>query len=185
MIPVNELRNGTAFELDNEVWKVLEYRHVKVGRGNANIKVKVRNVLTNAITEKSFISGDKVKKANITNYPAQYLYRESDNYIFMDNNTYEQFPINKAMLGIGVNFLQDNMKVDIQFYNEKPIGVLLPASVILEVTQAEPAVKGNTSTQVTKSAVVSTGYTLQVPAFVNKGDKIKINTETGEYIERA
>ena len=185
MLSVTDLRNGTTFELNGELLRVIEYKHIKIARGGATIKVKVRNVNTGSITEKTFNNGDKVQKANLSTYPAQYLYQEGDNYIFMDTSTYEQYPINKDLLGIGSYFLQDNMKIEIQFHNEKPIGVQLPASVVLKVTHTEPAVKGNTSGNVTKPATVETGYNIQVPAFVNIGDKIKINTEKGEYIERA
>lgn len=185
MLSVTELRKGTTFKQDNALLRVIEYKHIKVARGGATIKVKVRNILTGSITEKSFNSGDKVEPANITTYPAQYLYPEGDSYIFMDTNTYEQFPLSNELLGDGLNFLQDNMTIDVQFYDETPIGVQFPPSVVLEVTETEPATKGNTSGQVMKNAVVATGYTLQVPAFVNEGDKIKINTDTGDYVERA
>lgn len=184
MIPVTDLRNGTNFELDHELWKVLEYKHIKVGRGNATIRVKVKNIKTGATTEKTFTSGDKVQEAYITTYPAQYLYRDGESYIFMDTATFEQFSISKEMLGIGVNFLQDNMKIDVQMYENNPIGIELPSSVALSVTHTEPAVKGNTTGNVTKPATVATGYVLQVPAFITIGDTIKINTETGEYISR-
>ncbi|MEI6222203.1 MAG: elongation factor P [bacterium] len=185
MLAVTDLRKGAAFQDEGELWRVLEYKHIKVARGGATIKVKVRNVNSGSITEKSYNSGDKVEPANITNYPAQYLYPEGENFIFMDTNTYEQFPINAELLGLGVNFLQDNMIVDVQFFDERPIGIQLPPSVVLEVTYTEPAVKGNSSGNITKPATVSSGYKLNVPSFVNTGDKIKINTDSGEYIERA
>ncbi len=171
MIPANDLRKGTTFELDGTPWKVLEYKHVKVARGSATIKIKAKNILTGSTVEKSFKSGDKVQDADITRFPAQFLYKEGDDdFIFMDKNTFEQATIKRDLLDLGVNFLQDNMDVEIEFYNSQPIGITLPTSVVLEVTDTMD---------------VSKGFVVQVPAFVKNGDKIKINTENGAYVERA
>ena len=180
-----KLRTGFKILLDNDPFVVLNYTLRPQSRGSAKMITKLRNLLTGAVIEKTFGSSDTVYEADISQNKAQYLYNDGTNYVFMDNETYEQFEFSPEQLGDQVKFLQDNMDVSIMKFNGNPINAELPPTVTLEVTETEPGVKGDTATGGTKPATVETGAVVSVPLFVNAGDRLVINTTTGEYKERA
>ncbi len=184
MIDVNDLRKGVTFELDGNLYRVLDYHHHKPGRGKATIRVKARNLRTGAIVERTFPSGNQVQDVRLDHHNAQYLYTDGDYYYFMDTETYDQFAIPADVLGENAKFLKDNMEVKLTFYKGEPLDVELPITVDLEVVQAEVAVKGDTATGVTKKVVTETGLEVQVPAFINQGDVIRVDTRTGQYVTR-
>ena len=179
-----DVRNGTTFELDNSVYKVVEFQHVKPGKGAAFVRTKLKNVITGAVLEKTFNPSEKLQGAEIEKRDMQYLYKDGDLYYFMDNETYEQLPINKEDLGDMLRFLKENMNVKILSFKGKVFAIEPPLFVELEITYTEPGFSGNTSTNATKPATLETGATINVPLFVNTGDIIRIDTRTGEYIER-
>lgn len=179
-----DVRNGTTFELDNSVYKVVEFQHVKPGKGAAFVRTKLKNVITGAVLEKTFNPSEKLQGAEIEKRDMQYLYNDGDLYYFMDNETYEQLPINKEDLGDMLRFLKENMNVKILSFKGKVFAIELPLFVELEITYTEPGFSGNTSTNATKPATLETGATINVPLFVNTGDIIRIDTRTGEYMER-
>lgn len=184
MIDVNDLRKGVTFELDNNLYKVLEYSHHKPGRGNATIRIKARNLRSGATLEKTFTSGDRVQEANLDYHNAQYLYNDGDLYYFMDNETFEQYAISNDVIGDVAQFLSENMEVKLTFYRSEALDVELPNTVDLEVVEAEMAVRGDTATGVTKRVKVSTGASVETPQFVNVGDIIRIDTRSGQYVTR-
>ena len=184
MIDVNELRKGVTFELDGNLYKVVDYSHNKTGRGNANIKVKARNLLTGSNVERTFSSGQSVQDVSLDFSNVSYLYKDGDSYIFMDNQTFEQPAISKKSLGDSADYLKEGMEVKLTFYKGEPIDVELPTSVDLKVVEAEMAIRGDTATGVTKKVTTETGVTVQVPNFVNVGDTIRVDTRTGEYVTR-
>ena len=179
-----DVRNGTTFELDNSVYKVVEFQHVKPGKGAAFVRTKLKNVITGAVLEKTFNPSEKLQGAEIEKRDMQYLYNDGDLYYFMDNETYEQLPINKEDLGDMLRFLKENINVKILSFKGKVFAIELPLFVELEITYTEPGFSGNTSTNATKPATLETGATINVPLFVNTGDIIRIDTRTGEYMER-
>ena len=179
-----DVRNGTTFELDNSVYKVVEFQHVKPGKGAAFVRTKLKNVITGAVLEKTFNPSEKLQGAEIEKRDMQYLYKDGDVYYFMDNETYEQLPINKEDLGDMLRFLKENMNVKILSFKGKVFAIEPPLFVELEITYTEPGFSGNTSTNATKPATLETGATINVPLFVNTGDIIRIDTRTGEYMER-
>ncbi len=184
MIDVNELRKGVTFELDGNLYKVVDYSHNKTGRGNANIKVKARNLITGSNVERTFSSGQSVQDVSLDFANVAYLYKEGDTYIFMDNETFEQPAITRESLGESADYLKEGMEVKLTFYKGKPIDVELPTSVDLKVVEAEMAIRGDTATGVTKKVTTETGVTVQCPNFVNVGDTIRVDTRTGEYVTR-
>ncbi len=184
MIDVNELRSGVTFELDGNLYKVIEYQHHKPGRGKATIRTKVRNLRTGAVLEKTFLSGDRVQDVRLDYRVAQFLYREGDLYHFMDTETYEQPALNASVLGDAVNYLTEGMEVKITFYEGEPLDIELPTAVELKVTEADAAVKGDTATGATKIVTTETGLKVQVPLFVDAGNTIRVDTRTGAYITR-
>jgi elongation factor P len=184
MIDVNDLRKGVTFELDGNLFKVIEYAHHKPGRGNATIRIKARNLRSGATLEKTFISGSQVQEARLDFHNVQYLYNDGDNYYFMDQETFEQPGIPKNILGDSVGFLQESMECKLTFYKGEPLDIELPTSVDLKVVHAEIAVRGDTATGVTKKVKVETGIEVQVPNFVKEGDTIRVDTRDGSYITR-
>ena len=184
MIDVNELRKGVTFELDGNLYKVLDYSHNKTGRGNANIRIKARNMLTGANIERTFSSGQSVQDVRLDFHNVSYLYTDGDFYYFMDNETFEQPAIKKETLGDDALYLQAGMEVKLTFYNGDAIDVEFPTSVDLKVTEAEMAIRGDTATGVTKKVMTETGLSVQCPQFVNVGDTIRVDTRTGEYVTR-
>ena len=185
MITAGDFRNGVTFEMDGQVVSIIEFPHVKPGKGAAFVRTKIRNVITGAVVEKTFNPNDKYPTAFIERKDMEYLYNDGDLYYFMDNETYEQLPINAGVLGDNFKFVKENMVCKIMSYKGNVFGVEPPTFVELEVTQTEPGVKGDTATNVTKPATLETGAEIKVPIFINEGDKIQIDTRTGEYMSRA
>jgi len=184
MISAGDFKNGVTFELDSQVYRVVDFQHVKPGKGAAFVRTKLKNVITGAALEKTFNPTEKVEEAQIDRKDMQYLYNDGEIYYFMDNETYEQLPLNKEELGDTLKYLLDNMIVKILSYKGKVFGVEPPMFVELEVTYTEPGFKGNTSTGTLKPATLETGYIVNVPLFVEIGDKVRIDTRSGEYMER-
>jgi elongation factor P len=184
MIDVNELRKGVTFELDGNLYKVLDYSHNKTGRGNATIRVKARNLLTGANIERTFNSGLSVQDVSLDFANVSYLYKDGDMYIFMDNQTFEQPAIKEESLGDSAKFLKEGMEVKLTFYKGDAIDMEMPTTVDLKVVEAEMAIRGDTATGVTKKVITETGITVQCPNFVNIGDTIRVDTRTGDYVTR-
>jgi elongation factor P len=184
MIGVQDLRKGTTFIEDNDLWRVMEYEHVKTGRGNATIRVKVRNVRSGSAQTKTYPSGSRVQDIRLDHAEVQYLYNDGDLYYFMDLETNEQPVLSAKLLGDAVNFLVDGMSLALESYEGESISIELPTTVDLEVVKTDPGFAGDTATNATKPATVSTGYQAQVPLFVSVGDKIRIDTRTGAYLTR-
>jgi elongation factor P len=184
MIDANELRKGVTFTIDNELYKVLEYSHHKPGRGLATIRVKALNMRTGSIIDKTFSSSEKVENIRLDYHNAQFLYADGTHFHFMDTETYEQPSISATVLGDAANYLTENMEVKLTFFESEVLDIELPTSVELDVIQSEPAVRGDTATGVNKKVVTQTGLEVSVPAFVETGDRIKVDTRTGEYITR-
>ncbi|MFJ7307033.1 elongation factor P [Peribacillus frigoritolerans] len=185
MISVNDFRTGVTIEVDNGIWQVIEFQHVKPGKGAAFVRSKLRNLRTGSIQEKTFRAGEKVAKAHIENRKMQYLYASGDSHVFMDNETYDQIELPASSIERELKFLKENMEVHIMTFQAETLGVELPNTVELEVTETEPGIKGDTSSGGTKSAVLETGLSVQVPFFINQGDKLLINTNEGSYVSRA
>lgn len=184
MIDVNELRSGVTFELNGELFRVMEYSHHKPGRGKATIRTKVRNLRTGTVLEKTFNSGERVQDVRLYYRQAKYLYEQGDLYYFMDVENYEQPAVGEDTLGEAVKYLKEGLEVKLTFYGEEPLDVELPTSVDLEVTEAPIGVKGDTATGATKTVTTETGLKVQVPLFVESGDVIRIDTRSGEYQTR-
>ena len=185
MVTAGDFRNGVTFEMDGGVYSIIEFQHVKPGKGAAFVRTKIRNVITGAVTEKTFNPNDKYPTAYIERKDMQYLYSDGDLYYFMDNETYEQIPINKSVLSDNFKFVKENMVCVVMSYKGNVFAVEPPNFVELEVTQTDPGFAGNTATNATKPATLETGAEVKVPLFINEGDKIKIDTRSGEYLERA
>ena len=179
-----EFRNGVTFEMDGQVQQVIEFQHVKPGKGAAFVRVKMKNVVTGAVTETSFNPTAKFEEAFVERREMQYLYHEGDLYYFMDNETYEQIPISKDTLGDDFRFVKENENVKVLSYKGSVFAVEPPMFVELEITETEPGVKGNTATNVLKPATVETGAVGKVPIFIEQGERIQIDTRTGEYLGR-
>ena len=184
MIDVNELRKGVTFELDNQLFKVLDYHHNKPGRGSATIRIKARNLRTGATIEKTFGSGERVQDVRLDFHNVQFLYSDGDLFYFMDMQTFEQPAIQREVIGDPAIFLKEGVEVKLTLYENEPLDVELPLNVDLLVVKAENAVRGDTATGVTKKVVVETGAEVNTPNFVEEGDVIRVNTETGDYITR-
>lgn len=184
MIDVNELRKGVTFELDDTLYKVLDYEHHKPGRGKATIRVKAVNLRTGTILDKSFISGDRVQDVRLDYHNVQYLYSDGDLYHFMDLETYEQPAISAEVLGESVQYLKEGLEVKLTFYEGEALDIELPTSVDLNVIQADIAVRGDTATGVTKKVTTETGLLVSVPNFVEEGDTIRVDTRNGAYVTR-
>lgn len=185
MISVNDLKTGLTLELDNGLWSVVEFLHVKPGKGAAFVRTKLKNVETGNVVEKTFRAGEKVAKATLDKREMQYLYKEGSDYIMMDTESYEQLPVTDAHIGDGVKYLKENMNVNILLHDGKIIGLDMPNHVELEVTDTPPAEKGNTAQGGTKPATLETGAVVNVPFFISNGDKIRVDTRTNEYLDRA
>ena len=180
-----EFRNGVTFELDGNVLQVIEFQHVKPGKGAAFVRTKMKNVITGAVTERSFNPTDKVEEAFVERRDMQYLYNDGDLYYFMDTENYEQEPVSKETLGDDFRFVKEEMMCKILSYKGKVFAVEPPMFVELEITETDPGFKGNTATNTLKPAIVETGAEVKVPLFIDQGEKIKIDTRTGEYLARA
>lgn len=184
MIDVNELRKGVTFEVDDQIFRVLEYTHNKPGRGNATIRTKLRNLKTGATIERTFQSGDRVQDIRLDHHQVQYLYHDGDLYYFMDTETYEQPALSAAMLEDNVSYLKEGLEVKLTFYQDEAIEIEIPAAVELKVVQADAGVRGDTATGANKLVTTETGLKVQVPLFVNEGDSIKVDTRSGAYLTR-
>jgi len=185
MISAGEFRNGVTFELEGNVYQITEFQHVKPGKGAAFVRSKLRNLRNGAIQEKTFRAGEKVAKAQIDNRKMQYLYANGDQHVFMDTESYDQIELSEDAIEYELKFLKENMEVHIMMYQGESLGVELPNSVVLEVTETEPGIKGDTASGGTKPATLQTGLVVQVPFFVNQGDHLIINTTDSSYVSRA
>lgn len=184
MISTGELRKGVVIELDDDLWQVLDYHHIKMGRGSAQVRIKLRNVKKGSIVERTFQAGDRWPRAQLERRPVQFLYRDGDEYHFMETDSYEQFVLRADQLDDAVNYLKEGMLLDRTAYQGETIGVELPVTVDLVVTDTEPGFAGDTATGARKPATLETGLVVQVPLFVNTGDVVRIDTRTGEYVTR-
>jgi elongation factor P len=184
MIDVNELRKGVTFEQDGDLYKVIDYSHNKPGRGQATIRIKAKDLRKGNTLEMTFNSGNRVQDVRLDYHNAQFLYADDRFFYFMDNNTYEQYPVNKEILGEQSEFLKPNMDVKLMFYETEALDIELPISVDLLITKSEPSVRGDTATGVTKKVITETGLEVQVPSFVEQGDVIRVDTRNGNYITR-
>ncbi len=185
MISTNEFKTNVTVTIDGDPWQVVEFQHVKPGKGAAFVRAKMRNMSTGAVVERTFNAGERLPKARIERRTMQYLYESDGMYVFMDNETYEQTELSKETLGTALNFLQENMDVKIMSYENRVLGVDLPNTVNLTVVETEPGIKGDTATGGSKNATMNTGYVVKVPLFINEGDVLAIDTRTGDYISRA
>ncbi len=185
MITAGDFRKGITVEWDGGVWTIVDFQHVKPGKGAAFVRTKIKNVMTGAVVERSFNPSDKMPRATIEGKEMQYLYNDGDLYYFMDPDSFEQIPIGKDAVADSIPFVKENTNVTISFYNGAPFLVTPPNFVELEITMTEPGFKGDTTTNTFKPATTETGYEIMVPLFIGIGDKIKIDTRTGEYLSRA
>ncbi len=185
MISVNDFRTGLTIEYEGSIWQVLDFQHVKPGKGAAFVRSKLRNLRNGTIQEKTFRAGEKVAKARIENRKMQYLYSSGDRHTFMDNETFEQIELTTAQIEHELKFLKENMEVNVISYQNEMLGVQVPNTVELKVVETEPGIKGDTASGGSKPAKLETGLVVQVPFFVNEGDTLVIDTRTGEYVSRA
>jgi len=184
MISSNDFRTGVSVELDGSVWRVVEFLHVKPGKGSAFVRTKLKNVQTGNTVEKTFRAGETVPQANLEKRTMQYTYKDGEDFVFMDMETYEETRISDERLGDRTDFLKEEMEVNVIFWEEKVLEIELPTSVVLEITDTDPGVKGDTATGGTKPAIVETGAQVMVPLFISIGEKIKVDTRDGSYLGR-
>jgi translation elongation factor P len=185
VISVNDLKTGLTIEVDGDLCSVVDFQHVKPGKGAAFVRTKLKNLRNGNAIEKTFRAGENVVRAHVENRQVQYLYNSGSEYTFMDNETFDQFTLDKKQLEWEINFLLENMNVNIQSYQGEIIGINIPNSVDLKVVETEPGIKGNTATGATKNAKLETGLNVQVPLFINEGDVLTIDTREGKYVSRA
>ena len=185
MVVAGDFKNGVTFDMDGQVMQVIEFQHVKPGKGAAFVRTKLRNVITGGVIEKTFSPTDKYQDARIDRKEMQYLYNDGDLYYFMDMESYEQVPLGVDIIGDSLKFVKEEMICKINSYKEKVFAVEPPMFVELDIIDCEPGVRGDTATGATKNATVETGAVIRVPLFINQGDKVKIDTRSGEYLERA
>ncbi|GIM44568.1 elongation factor P [Collibacillus ludicampi] len=185
MISSNDFRPGVTIEYDGEIWRVVEFLHVKPGKGAAFVRTKLKNVKTGVVKEMTFRAGEKVPRARVETREMQYLYNDGEMYTFMDTETFEQINVPKAQLEYELQFLKENMNCFVVMYEGAAIGVELPNTVELEVVETDPGIRGDTATGGSKPATLETGYVVQVPLFINVGDRLIIDTRSGEYVSRA
>jgi elongation factor P len=184
MISTGEMRKGACIEIDGEIYRVLTFEHIKMGRGSAQMRLKLRDIRSGHTIERSFQASEKFARARLDSRTMQYLYNDGDAYHFMDQETFEQMPIDANQLGDTLNYLKEGMSLTVSSYKGELVGVELPITVELEVTETGPGYKGDTATAGNKPAKLETGITIQVPMFINNGDVIKVDTRTGGYLER-
>ncbi|GEN57244.1 elongation factor P [Halolactibacillus alkaliphilus] len=185
MISVNDFKTGLTIEVDNDIWQVLEFQHVKPGKGAAFVRSKLRSLRSGNIQDKTFRGGEKVAKAHIDNRKMQYLYAAGEIHTFMDMESYEQLELSEKQIEYELKFLKENMEVNVISYGGEILGVSLPNNVELEVAETEPGIKGDTASGGSKPAIMETGLTVQVPFFVNQGDRLIVSTTDGKYVSRA
>jgi len=184
MYATAEFKKGLKIELDGVPYLIVDFQHVKPGKGGAFVRTKLKSLLTGRVLDQTFRSGEKVKRPDLMEREMQYLYREGDSFCMMDNQTYEQIMLTADQVGEARLYLTENLNVKILFFNQQPVAVEVPLFVELEVAQTEPGVKGDTAAGGTKPATLESGVTIQVPLFINAGDRVKVDTRTGSYIER-
>ena len=185
MVNVNDIKNGMTVEDEGNIFQVVEFSHVKPGKGAAFVKMKLRNLRTGAIVEKTYNSSVKLAKANVQRKPMQYLYQAGDSYSFMDMNTYEQVELFKEQIGDDVKYLKENLSVDLIYFGDELIGVNLPEKIDYVITATENAVKGNTSSGAQKDATLENGMVIKVPLFISEGESVLVSTKDGKYVSRA
>ena len=185
MIDAGELRKGSAIELDGKIYQVIDYHHIKMGRGSAQIRLRLCDIRSSNITERSFQASDKFTAVFLEHHSAQYLYSDSSLHYFMDNKNYEQIALTADQIGEAINYLKEGLNLEILTYKGEAVSIELPAAVELQVIETEPGFKGDTATGGNKPAKLETGITIQVPLFITMGDIIKVNTRTREYLEKA
>jgi len=183
-LSTSDFRKGSKVVIEGEPYEMIVVEFVKPGKGQALYRCKMRNLIKGSILDRTYKSGDSLEAADVRRNDAQYLYKDAGGYVFMDQDSFEQHSIAAETVGDQAHFLQDNMVCELLYWNDTPIGVTLPQSVVMKVTYTEPAVRGNTSSNITKAATLENGIEIQVPAFVDTGDMVKVNTQTGEYVER-
>lgn len=184
MINTGDLRKGIVIELDDELYNVLDYRHINIGRGSAQVRLRLKSLRAGHIIERTFQASERFSLVRLDRRSAQFLYRDDDLHYFMDTDTFDQIPLNLELLGDAVNYLKENLVVEILTHEDSPIGIDIPLSVELEIAETGPSHKGDTAQGGTKPAVLETGLMVQVPLFLNTGDTIRVNTSSGDYIER-
>ena len=184
MATTNDLKNGLVLNLDGNLWAVVEFQHVKPGKGGAFVRTKLKNVLTGRVLERTFNAGVKVETATVDRRDMQYLYQDGEDYVFMEQQTYEQIPIPPETMGEMSNFLLEGQIANIATHEGVPLSVELPASVALEITHTDPGLQGDRSTGGTKPATLETGFVIQVPLFIKTGERVKVDTRSGAYLSR-
>lgn len=185
MIDTSDFKNGLSILLDNDIFTIVEFQHVKPGKGGAFVRTKLKNVKTGGVIDKTFRAGEKMEQAILERKPMQYIYQQDGEYFLMDMESFEQMPVRKEMIGDGVKYLKENEQVQVMSHNDKIIGVELPFTVELEVVETDPGVRGDTASGGSKPAKLETGAVIQVPFFINVGDRLKVDTRTDAYLERA
>lgn len=184
MINVGEIKKGIMIELDGQLQQIIDFQHIKMGRGSAQVRLKMRNVRTGQVTDRSFQATEKFQRVRLDHRTVQYLYSDGDQYHFMDTESFDQIVLTRDTLADAVSYLKENINLELLSYNEQPLGVELPITVDLKIEHTEPGFKGDTATGGTKPATVETGLVVQVPLFVNQGETIRVDTRTGTYLER-
>jgi len=184
MYDAGELRKGVTIEMEGGLYRILDYQHIKIGRGSAQVRLKLRDLRAGHTIERTFQASERFNRARLERRNVQYLYQESGLYYFMDNESFDQTPIDADLLGDAINYLKEGMNLEMLSYKEEPVGVELPVAIGLEVSETGPGFKGDTATAGSKPATLETGIVIQVPMFINNGDIVKVDTRTGEYLER-
>jgi elongation factor P len=183
-VDTSQFRNGLRIELDGNPFAIVYFQHVKPGKGGAFVRTKIKNLLNGKVVERTFRAGERVDEADVEDRTMQYLYLDGDSLVFMDTSNYEQTPIPREQVGDDVKFLKENTEVDVLFWRGRPTNVTLPSFIELEITQCDPGLKGDTASNTTKPATLETGAVVQVPLFIKEGETIRVDTRTGEYVER-
>ncbi|MEU7991904.1 elongation factor P [Rothia amarae] len=184
MATTNDIKNGTVLKIDGNLWSIIEFQHVKPGKGGAFVRTKMRNVTSGKVVDKTFNAGAKIETATVDRSDYQYLYQDGDDYVFMDNKTYDQINVPSTVVGDAANYMLESQMATVALHEGLPLYIELPASVVLEITYTEPGLQGDRSTGGTKPATVETGAQIQVPLFLETGTKVKVDTRTGEYLGR-
>lgn len=184
MISTGDLKRGISIDLDGELYKLLEFNHIKMGRGSAQVRMKLRNLRTGSTIERTVQAGERFQRARLDSHTVQFLYADGEAYHFMNTETYDQIALPESLLGDGTKFLKENMEVELLSYGDEPIDVELPPNVELRITYTEPGIRGDTASGTSKPATLETGAVVQVPLFINNDEVIRVDTRTGQYIER-
>jgi elongation factor P len=185
VVSTGEIKRGMTIQLDDRIWQIVEFQHIKMGRGSAQVRMKLRDIRRGDIVERTFQAGERFARARLDHRTVQFLYRDGTHFHFMDTTSFDQVALDEDQLGDAADYLTENMQVQLIEYAGEPIGVDLPASVELRVTETEAGIRGDTATGALKRATLESGLSVNVPLFVNRGDRIKVDTRTGEYLERA